>query len=97
LLAGVGAIFAGVTASIQRKKIVDGYWAEIKKGRAQMETALNEKLSVYVETIKNRISENFSNLDAMLANEETQLKAIDTRFNTIENRFKTLDADLIID
>lgn len=94
ILAGVGAIFAGVTASVQRKKITAGFYEEIKKGRENMEIALREKLTTYVNTIRNRISDNFTDLDALLANEEKDLGQIDTRFNAIESRLKGLMQEL---
>ncbi len=97
LLTGVGAIFAGVTASMQRKKITAGYYDEIKKGRANMEAALHEKLTAYVSTIRNRISDNFSGLDALLANEEKSLKETNARFEAIESRLKALDAELQVE
>jgi GTPase SAR1 family protein len=94
VLTGVGMVFAGVTASIQRKKITAGFYEEIKKGRTQMEGALQEKLTLYVQTIRNRISDNFSNLDAMLANEEKDLGAIDARFDAVDTRLKGLLQEL---
>ena len=68
VLAGVGMLFAGITAGVQRKKIVNGYNVEIAKGRARMEEALETKLRGYVTIIKTRIDENFVELDALLAN-----------------------------
>jgi hypothetical protein len=97
LLTSVGVIFAGVTASMQRKKITAGFYDEIKKGRANMEEALRDKLTTYVSTIRNRIGDNFTGLDALLANEEKDLKAITDRFDAIESRLKGLDAELIVE
>jgi archaellum component FlaC len=94
ILTSIGMLFAGVTASMQRKKITNGFYEEVKKGRENMQSALENKLSLYVSTIKNRIGENFSTLDAMLANESKDLEAIDTRFDEIETRLKGLDAEL---
>jgi GTPase SAR1 family protein len=96
ILTSIGMIFAGVTASMQRKKITNGFYEEVKKGRANMESALRDKLSLYVSTIRNRISENFSELDAMLANESKDLEQIDQQFDQIDARLKGLNAELIV-
>lgn len=94
VLTGVGILFAGITAGVQRRKIVQGYNDEIAQGRAQMQEALEDKLRGYVRTIKGRISENFSELDALLANEESQIAHFNTRWELISSRLEEIDAAL---
>lgn len=94
VLTGVGMLFAGITAGVQRRKIVAGYNDEIARGRAQMQEALDSKLRGYVRTIKGRIAENFAELDALLANEETQIAHFNATWTQIDQRLDTIDAEL---
>jgi GTPase SAR1 family protein len=95
ILTGVGMLFAGITAGVQRRKIVNGYKEEIARGRTQMQEALDSKLRGYVKTIKGRIAENFSELDALLANEATQIVHFNDRWEVISTRLNEIDAELM--
>ncbi len=94
VLTGVGILFAGITAGVQRRKIVQGYKDEIAQGRAQMQEALEEKLRGYVRTIKGRIGENFGELDALLANEAVQIEHFNERWEAISGRLDGIDGEL---
>lgn len=94
VLTGVGLLFAGITAGLQRRKIVGGYFAEIEQGRNRMEQTLRDKLTGYVRTIKSRIADNFTDLDALLANEEKQIAHFDEQYETLLTRFDGLEKDL---
>jgi hypothetical protein len=94
VLAGIGMLFAGITAGMQRKKIVQGYQDEITQGRNRMEEALENKLRGYIRTIKTRIDANFDDLDALLANEEVQIGHFRTRHEELMTRLKSIDSGL---
>lgn len=96
VLTGIGLLFAGITAGLQRRKIVNGYFEEIERGRRQMEEALRDKLISYVRIIKSRINDNFADLDALLANEEKQIDHFEEHFTSLKNRFEELENNLII-
>lgn len=96
VLTGIGLLFAGITAGLQRRKIVHGYFEEIERGRRQMEEALRDKLISYVRIIKSRINDNFADLDALLANEEKQIDHFEEHFTSLKNRFEELENNLII-
>lgn len=96
VLTGIGMLFAGFTARAQRSKIVKGYEAEIEKGRAQMQEALEGKLRGYVKTIKGRIGDNFGEIDALLANEQTQIEHFNEQYTALVKRLETLDNQLTI-
>lgn len=91
VLTGVGMLFAGITAGVQRRKLVNGYNSEIANGRAAMQEALDTKLRGYVKTIKGRIGENFSELDAMLANEETQIQVFNDHWQQLSGRMDEVE------
>lgn len=94
VLTGLGVLFAGITAGVQRRKIVNGYKEEIARGRAGMQETLESKLNGYVRTIKGRISDNFSNLDAMLANEETQIARFREQWAQISSRMDSMETEV---
>lgn len=96
VLTGVGLLFAGISAGLQRRKIVKGYYDEIAQGRSRMEETLRDKLFTYVRTIKSRINDNFGDLDALLANEEKQIAHFDSRYLELVERFGHLYKDLKI-
>lgn len=96
VLTGIGMLFAGFTARAQRSKILKGYEAEIAKGRMQMQEALEAKLRGYVRTIKGRIGDNFGEIDALLANEETQITHFNAQHIALSQRLQTLDNALEI-
>lgn len=96
VLTGVGLLFAGITAGVQRRKIVKGYFEEIEAGRRRMEEALREKLGAYVRVIKSRINDNFGDLDALLANEEKQISHFEEQFTALASRLESLEKSLNI-
>lgn len=96
VLTGLGMLFAGVTAGLQRRKIINGYDEEIARGRARMAEELDTKLHAYVHVIKGRISENFSDLDAMLANEEAQIALFNDQYGVLSKRVEEIDGGLAV-
>jgi len=96
VLTGIGFLFAGITAGMQRRKIVKGYDEEIGMGRARMAEALDTKLRGYIRTIKDRIGENFTELDAMLSNEEAQIARFHENYTSLSGRIQHLDDELVV-
>ena len=96
VLTGIGFLFAGITAGMQRRKIVKGYDEEISMGRARMSEALDTKLRGYIRTIKDRIGENFTELDAMLSNEEAQIARFHENYTSLSGRIQHLDDELVV-
>lgn len=87
VLSTIGLLFAGVSVGLKRRKVINGFQAEIAKGRLRIEEEVSGKLSRYVSHIKNRIDANFSSFDEMLNNEEKQIASL-------ENKHKALEANL---
>ncbi len=96
MLTAVGLLFAGITAGLQRRKITQGFEAEIARGRERMAEALDTKLKGYVRTIKSRIGANFNELDALLANEQEQIAHFEAHYEVIDQRFNELNKSLEI-
>lgn len=96
ILTGIGLLFAGITAGLQRRKIVNGYLEEIARGRERMNEALETKLHAYVSTIKSRIRSNFMELDALLENEATQISGFNDAYGKLIGRLEEIDKGLEI-
>lgn len=96
VLTAVGLIFAGITAGLQRRKIMSGYQEEIARGRDRMSEALDSKLKGYVRIIKGRIAANFSEFEALLENEQEQIGHFEAHYAVLNKRFDDLDKNLEI-
>ncbi|MBL7804765.1 MAG: dynamin family protein [Saprospiraceae bacterium] len=94
ILSTIGLLFAGITAGVQRRKIMNGYQEEIARGRERMSEALDSKLKGYVRTIKGRIAANFTELEALLANEEEQIRHFEAHYAQLRTRFDELEKTL---
>lgn len=94
ILTTIGLLFAGVSVGIQKKKVINGYRAEIEKGRQQLEGEVTSKLNAYIRNIKEKIDGNFNEFDQLLAEEETQIKNIENRQREIGDQLKELEETL---
>lgn len=73
ILTTVGVLFAGFSTRGKRRRIVDGFEAEIEVGRARLSTELEEKLKAYISTLSRKIEANFLRFDEALEREEQNL------------------------
>ena len=94
VLASVGFLFAGISTSIKRRKVLKGFAEEIEKGRARMETEVSDKLSTYVEQLKNKIDANFHDFDAMLEQEEKQIGQLKQKQQDVAERIEKVEGEL---
>jgi len=85
ILTTIGVLFAGVTLGLKKRKVLAGFKEEIKKGRVKLEWEVNEKLKDYTQRIKNKIDDNFYQLDLLLKHEEKTLQNLDDLKTTINN------------
>jgi len=94
LLTTIGVMFAGVTTVVKKRKIMDNFDLEIKNGRDKLEIEINENLKAYINNLRKKIEENFRRFDAMLINEEKQIKEIDVKFGEATVRLKEAEIEL---
>lgn len=94
VLTGLGLLFAGVTATTQRRKILNGYRDQIADGRAKLSETLETRLGQYVEQIKTRIGENFLDLDVLLEYEKQQISHFEEKFADLDKRLDKLNQNL---
>lgn len=83
ILTTVGVLFAGVTLGLKKRKVLSGFKEEIKKGRTKLEWEVSEKLKAYTERIKNKIDDNFYQLDLLLNHEDKTLRNLESLKSTI--------------
>jgi small GTP-binding protein len=77
ILTTIGVLFAGFSTRGKRKRIVDGFEAEIAVGREKLAAELEEKLKAYIVNLRKRIEGNFSRFDENLQREEKNLAILE--------------------
>jgi ribosome biogenesis GTPase A len=91
VLASIGFLFAGISTSIKRKRVLNGFFEEIQKGRARMEKEVTEKLTTYVDQLKRRIDGNFQDFDAMLETEKEQIAQLRVKQNHVAGQIEQVE------
>jgi GTPase SAR1 family protein len=95
VLTGVGLLFAGVTVSLQRGKVLSKFREEIDLGKIKMDKELSNRLTIYIQRIKEKILENFIPFDKMLEQEGKDLNSLENRVSTIRERMNELENRII--
>ncbi len=86
VITAFGVLFAGITVTFQRGKVLRQFKEEIQKGKNRLNNELNEKLKSYVKTIKRRINENFHSLDDLLQLESNDLHHFTDELKSVQNK-----------
>lgn len=94
ILTATGLLFAGVTLGLKKKKIMRGFSEEIAKGRKMLEWEVNEKLSDYTRRIKQKIDNNFFQLDLMLDHEEKMIKDLNRLKDDIHSNLEEVKFEI---
>lgn len=89
ILTTVGVLFAGFSTRGKRKRIVDGFEAEIEVGRAKLADELDDKLKAYISTLQRRIENNFGRFDEALEREEKTLAILEGSHKEIREELGT--------
>lgn len=90
ILTAIGLLFAGISSSIQRRRIIDGYRREVGKGRTQIQEEITLRLKSYISHLKTRIDANFRRFDEHLEREAGQLTALEGEYQTIGGALEEL-------
>lgn len=94
ILSTIGLLFAGVSVGLKRRKVINGFGAEIAKGRLRIEEEVTNKLNRYIRHIKNRIDANFGVFDDMLKNEERQIGVLEQKYKDLEAALDSMTISL---
>ncbi len=76
VLTTLGFLVAGITLGLQRGKVLRQYRKEMDKGRDRLHQELLEELYKYIETLKNRMNEQFQKFDDLIEQETSELKIL---------------------
>lgn len=94
ILTTIGVLFAGVSTSSSRRKIITGYRKEVDKGRERIETEISSKLKTYINHLKKRIDANFTSFDELLEKESTTIKTLKDSQQSIHKSLAEMKVDL---
>lgn len=94
VLTTIGLMFAGVTTTVKRRKILNSFRTEIEKGEKQLQTEVTSKLKSYIVQLKSKIDGNFKDFDAMLEREEEQLAFLEKHYTSIAGRIQQLEKEI---
>lgn len=94
LLTGVGLIFAGVSTTLKRRKIMEGYRQEVEASRLKIEEEVSEKLKLYISNLKKRIDHNFKRFDQLLEQESKNLKQIEDTHQKVQDDLQQINQRL---
>ena len=96
VLTGLGALFAGGSIVLQKRKILEGYREEVTKGRIKIEGEVSDKLKNYIQNIKEKIDHNFNKFDQLIQDEEKQIKHLNERHNFIDQQLNSIESKIEI-
>jgi small GTP-binding protein len=94
VLTAVGLLFAGVSSSVKRKKILNSYQQEIDKGRLRIEKEVEEKLHTYIHELQHRIDGNFSDFDIMLEEESKEVDHLAEEHAVIHQNLEAISEEV---
>ncbi len=96
VLTTIGLMFAGITTTVSRRKILRSFRNEIDKGEQQLKTEVTSKLRAYIVHLKGKIDGNFKDFDTMLEREEEQLAFLEKHYAAIADRIRRLEKELTV-
>ncbi len=94
VLTTLGLLFAGVTAGVKRKHILNGFETEVQKGRRLLESEVAQKLKTYISQLKTRIEDNFARFDQMLETEQAHISRLESQQTEIARRLEAAAGQL---
>lgn len=94
ILTAVGLGFAGISLGLNKNKILRKFDEEIDKGREQLRKEVSAKLEDYTLRIKNRIDDNFFELDRLLEHEQNTLEKLKGIKNHIDTELAAANVEV---
>lgn len=94
VLTAVGLLFAGVSTTVKRRQIINGFAKEIQEGRQRLQEEVTDRLKTYVSHIRERIDENFIDFDRHLEQEEEQIRFLERKHESIQKRLVDIREEL---
>ncbi len=94
ILTTFGLAFAGITAGLNRRKIIKTYDSEIEAGRNTLRDDLTTKLDEYVDGIRVKIEENFQQFDDLLEKEKSDLQEFRNRVDDVNRELENVQVKI---
>lgn len=94
ILTAIGLLFAGISSTVKRRKILEGFKNEVAKGRARLEEDISSNLKAYITNLKERIEGNFVKFDVLLEKEEGQIARLEEMHDNITKRLEEVKNSL---
>lgn len=94
ILSTLGILFAGATVVIKRRKIMEGFAEETRKGRERLLSDVTFRLEGYIRQVSEKVDGQFAELDAHLHRESTHLQGLSQQLHAVTARLSTLKAEL---
>ena len=88
VLTAIGLLFAGISSSVRRRKVLTRFREEIDKGHDRLEEEVSSNLKSYIQNLKTKIEENFSRFDTMLEKEKEQLARLEGQHKEITDKLE---------
>ncbi len=95
IMTAVGLLFAGVTTTVKRRQVMKDYRAEVGRGRDKLATQVREKLEGYVRLIRERVDEQFVQLDHHLDRERDAVKGLQGRIDALATRLEEVRDSMV--
>lgn len=86
IMTAVGLLFAGVTTSVKRRQVMREYRKEVADGRERLADQVRGKLEAYVALIRERVDDQFRQLDHHLDRERDAVKGLEGRIEKLGGR-----------
>ncbi len=83
ILTTIGFLFAGVTLTLNKSKLIRQYEKEVGVGRERIEREITEKLNNYTHNIKEKIEDNFYKFDKLLSDESKTIEHLESEHKRI--------------
>lgn len=90
VLTTLGLAFAGVSTTVKKRKLMKEYREEVAKGRGQLKSEVNHKLTTYATMIRERIEAHFGQLDKHLEQEQRMIEGLKNRVSAMVTRIGAL-------
>lgn len=94
VLTTIGLLFAGLSTSKKRRKIVQRFREEVDNGRKRIEQEVTEQLKQYISNLRKKIDANFHRFDALMERETQQIDALEHQHQGINERLEKIEAEL---
>lgn len=94
ILTTIGFVFAGVSITLNKSKLIKQYENEVAVGRERIEREVTEKLNNYTHNIKEKIEDNFYKFDKLLSDEKDTIEHLENEYTIIESSLKSIKSEL---